>query len=106
MSLGNKRTALKKVTQRHTGDTTRGHLLPVSANRELHESSNSKQAWSKETLWLLNEKAPHPDTLSWRKEKSKGLKYGSQKPKIWNSVKYFHEKAEDCMFFQDAELGV
>ena len=40
---------------------TKGHLPPVSANRAQLISSNSKWACRKETLWLFNEKSPHPD---------------------------------------------
>ena len=39
----------------------RRRLPPVPANRELLESSNSKYACSKETLWQLHEKLTHPD---------------------------------------------
>ena len=40
---------------------TKGHLPPVPANKALQNSSNSKSACSKETLWQLNEKLAHPD---------------------------------------------
>ena len=56
---------------------TTGHLLPVSANREVLKSSNSKQACRKETLWLLNRKALVFYILQVRRSQSKlGLMKG------------------------------